>query len=201
MNPLQNAIVAIRPVAPIVPFETVNSIRALDVTMPLGSTQGFANVDSLGEPAPVTNTLTNFGWEFMWHCHMLGHEENMMMRPMCCAFPPDTPGSLSGIAALYGIQLTWIDNSVNETDWIVERALVDSGPWNEIASVPSQTGPDTGAKITYVDNTAESGVTYWYRIKASNTVGYTQVYAPPTLGYPIVTNLSLPSQIISVTAQ
>ena len=201
MNPLQNAIVAMRPVAPIVPFKTVNSIRPLDVTMPIGSTQGFANVDTLGEPAPVTNMPTNFGSEFMWHCHMLGHEENIMMRPMCCAFPPDAPGSLAGIAQLYGIKLTWIDNSVNETDWIVERALSNSGPWEEIASVPSQTGPDTGAKITYVDNTAVSGTTYWYRIKASNAVGYTQVYAPPTVGYPVVTNFSLPSPIISVTAQ
>jgi titin len=26
--------------------------------------------------------MTNFGWEYVWHCHLLGHEENDMMRPM-----------------------------------------------------------------------------------------------------------------------
>ena len=200
MNPLQNAIVAMRPVAPVVPFETVNSIRPLDVTMPIGSTQGFANVDVLGEPAPVTNTLTNYGWEFMWHCHMLGHEENIMMRPMCCAFPPTAPGSLTASAQLYGVKLAWIDNSVNETGWLVERAVASAGPWEEIASVSSETGPETGATIVYIDNSAESGTAYWYRVKASNTVGYTQVYTAPSVGYPIVTNLSAASNIVSVTA-
>ena len=24
----------------------------------------------------------NFGWEYVWHCHLLGHEENDMMRPI-----------------------------------------------------------------------------------------------------------------------
>ena len=26
--------------------------------------------------------MTNFGWEYVWHCHILGHEENDMMRPI-----------------------------------------------------------------------------------------------------------------------
>ena len=31
---------------------------------------------------PVTNQLTNFGHEYVWHCHILSHEENDMMRPV-----------------------------------------------------------------------------------------------------------------------
>jgi len=26
--------------------------------------------------------MFNFGWEYVWHCHLLGHEENDMMRPI-----------------------------------------------------------------------------------------------------------------------
>jgi FtsP/CotA-like multicopper oxidase with cupredoxin domain len=26
--------------------------------------------------------MINFGWEYVWHCHILGHEENDMMRPI-----------------------------------------------------------------------------------------------------------------------
>ena len=26
--------------------------------------------------------MTNFGWEYVWHCHILGHEENDMMRAL-----------------------------------------------------------------------------------------------------------------------
>ena len=32
--------------------------------------------------AAVTNQLFNFGWEYVWHCHILSHEEMDMMRPM-----------------------------------------------------------------------------------------------------------------------
>jgi hypothetical protein len=35
-----------------------------------------------GNPMPVSNVMTNFGWEYVWHCHLLGHEENDMMRPL-----------------------------------------------------------------------------------------------------------------------
>ena len=26
--------------------------------------------------------MTNFGHEYVWHCHILSHEENDMMRPV-----------------------------------------------------------------------------------------------------------------------
>jgi len=35
--------------------------------------------------------MTNFGWEYVWHCHILGHEENDMMRAMVLAVPPVVP--------------------------------------------------------------------------------------------------------------
>jgi hypothetical protein len=41
---------------------------------------GFTNVDPSGNPVTVTNDYVNFGWEYVWHCHILGHEENDMMR-------------------------------------------------------------------------------------------------------------------------
>ena len=57
--------------------------------MPIGSTGNqFTNVDPTNQPAAVTNALVNFGWEYVWHCHILGHEENDMMRPMILAIAP-----------------------------------------------------------------------------------------------------------------
>jgi hypothetical protein len=66
MNPMEDIIVAMRPTAPILPFAMPDSIRPLDPT------------------APVTaiNPLTNFGSEYAWHCHILGHEEFDLMRPI-----------------------------------------------------------------------------------------------------------------------
>jgi len=47
-----------RPTVPALPFGVPDSFRPLDVTMPVSP----------------TNPITNFGWEYVWHCHILGHE-------------------------------------------------------------------------------------------------------------------------------
>ncbi len=80
MNPLEDAIVALKPAAPIVPFALPDSIRRLDPTQP--GTAQIATFDNSGNPITVPNDITNFGEEYVWHCHLLGHEENDMMRPI-----------------------------------------------------------------------------------------------------------------------
>ena len=90
MSPLEDTIVALRPVIPQVPFEVPNSVRPLNPMMPTGSTAGFFNTDPQGNPlaTPITNQTINFGWEYVWHCHILSHEEMDMMRPVSVALPP-----------------------------------------------------------------------------------------------------------------
>ena len=79
MNPLEDIIVAMRAKTPTFPFQVPDSIRPLNPSMPVGST--FASLSPItGAPVTVTNDMTNFGWEYTWHCHILGHEENDMMR-------------------------------------------------------------------------------------------------------------------------
>jgi FtsP/CotA-like multicopper oxidase with cupredoxin domain len=43
---------------------------------------GLTSVDTNGNAtaAPITYDMANFGWEYMWHCHILSHEEMDMMR-------------------------------------------------------------------------------------------------------------------------
>jgi FtsP/CotA-like multicopper oxidase with cupredoxin domain len=66
MNPMEDIVVAMRPTLPQLPFTLPNSIRTLDPT----------------QPESVTNPSTNFGHEYVWHCHILGHEEFDLMRPI-----------------------------------------------------------------------------------------------------------------------
>ena len=83
VSPLEDTIVALRVTAPIVPFAVPDSVRPLNPAYPIGSTTGFTNIDPLtGQPlaVPTTNILYNFGNEYVWHCHILSHEENDMMR-------------------------------------------------------------------------------------------------------------------------
>jgi FtsP/CotA-like multicopper oxidase with cupredoxin domain len=81
MNPLEDCIVALTPNLPPAPFAVPNSVRLLDPTMPLDSPLTLTNPAD-GNPITVANAPTDFGWEYVWHCHILGHEENDMMRPM-----------------------------------------------------------------------------------------------------------------------
>ncbi|MGA7827096.1 MAG: FG-GAP-like repeat-containing protein [Geobacteraceae bacterium] len=85
VSPLEDTIVALKPKNIIVPFALPNSIRPLNPSQPIGSQVGFSQIDTAtGGPlaTPQTNELHNFGHEYVWHCHILSHEENDMMRTM-----------------------------------------------------------------------------------------------------------------------
>jgi FtsP/CotA-like multicopper oxidase with cupredoxin domain len=96
--------------------------------------------------APISNATQDFGWEYVWHCHILGHEENDLMRPM--VFIPVVTKSATGPSAVTVSAtgtVTWTDptpayidpnaqppvpkpetkgNTENEIGFRVERAVV-----------------------------------------------------------------------------
>ena len=114
MNPLEDAIVALRPVTPQLPFGVPDSVRPIDPSMPTG--MSLPTIDPItGNPGTFVNSVVNFGWEYVWHCHLLGHEENDMMRPIefdavktFAAAPV-----LSGTAGPAPSNLTWTDGTPN----------------------------------------------------------------------------------------
>jgi FtsP/CotA-like multicopper oxidase with cupredoxin domain len=86
MNPLESIFIAQKADLPVTPFAVPDSIRYLNPAKPPGDPTGFTNINPktgvpLG-PTPTVNVLNNFGHEYVWHCHILGHEENDMMRPL-----------------------------------------------------------------------------------------------------------------------
>jgi len=187
ISPLEDTIVALRPVKPPVPFKLPNNIRPLNPTMPLGDTSGFAQIDITDGAdlvPPLQNQLINFGAEYTWHCHILSHEENDMMRATALALPPEDPTGLTAIRTGNGanrrVNLAWTDNSKNDTSMTIQRATASIGPWTTLATVPSNgAGPTTGTR-TYTDPIGNTNQTFYYQVFASNTVGGP---AP----YPIVT--------------
>jgi hypothetical protein len=85
-----------------------------------------------------------------------------------CAPKPATPTSLLSVATReHGdalITLAWQDNSDNEQNFLVERSTsVDSG-YTQIATVAANA-------TSYADATAVRRTTYYYRVRAANTVG------------------------------
>jgi FtsP/CotA-like multicopper oxidase with cupredoxin domain len=139
VNPLQDTIVALRPIVPDVPFDLPNSIRPIDPTMPLGVT--LKNTfDIAGQPVTLTNHLINYGWEYVWHCHILAHEEMDMMRSITMAAPPMAPYGLT-VTLLDGnptYRLSWIDNSLSETNFTIQRSTGNALTWTTLATIPSR---------------------------------------------------------------
>jgi len=178
ISPLEDTIVALRPIIPQVPFELPNAIRPLNPMMPLGSTAMFNNVDPQGNPTnPIVNQLVNFGWEYTYHCHILSHEEMDMMRPVTLALPPIAPDGLAATSTGSGsgmrLVLTWNDNSISETAFVVQRWNVD-GTWTDVGVVLSPLGsPNIHELRSFtVPGTYNPALGFRYRVVAQNTVGY-----------------------------
>ena len=73
---------------------------------------GFSSIDPHGNPITVTNQPYNFGWEYVWHCHILSHEEMDMMRPMqfnVARALPAAPVLASLALGANQVDLTWTD--------------------------------------------------------------------------------------------
>ncbi|MEX8504767.1 hypothetical protein [Leptothrix ochracea] len=141
MNPLEDIIVALKPKHPKMPgFGLPLSVRPMDPSQPLGSPFGFTQVDvNTGLPTQVVNTMTNFGWEYVWHCHILGHEENDFMRPLVFQVSEATPTAPTGLAAqslgASGVQLNWTDTASTEYQQVVESG--NGTTWAPLVTLPA----------------------------------------------------------------
>ena len=171
ISPLEDTIVAIRPVIPDLPWELPNAIRYLNPATEAGSHMGFNPITPAGQNVPITNQLVNFGWEYVWHCHILSHEEMDMMRPMSVAVPPSVPIGLSYSLNEGGyVVLNWTDNSIAETSYQVQKSA-DGTLWTDVGT-PIQSPLDqangTGPR-SMTDPSATPGS--YYRVIANNTVG------------------------------
>jgi parallel beta-helix repeat protein len=180
VNPLTDTIVALRPVAPSLPWELPNIIRPIDPNYPLGTIlpgpPPLGWMDPNAEPIVVTNKDINFGWEYVYHCHILAHEEMDMMHAMVFATAPRAPSGLTAGMTGATVNLQWTDNSIAETGFIVQRRS-GAAAWADLAAVTSvATGPTKGNIITYDDNTAAAATKYAYRVLANNLVGDTTDY-------------------------
>jgi hypothetical protein len=183
ISPLEDTIVAFRPVLPKSPFGVPDSIRPLNPMMPIGSTAMFNSTDANGNAItpPISNQIVNFGWEYVWHCHILSHEEMDMMRPVsvnaarALATAPElratgTPGEPVQLAWTDGTPVTtdpatWGDMSA-EIGYRIERAA-GAGEFVEIGSALANA-------TSFTDSNTVAGTDYQYRVVAFNAAGDAQ---------------------------
>jgi hypothetical protein len=171
--------VALKAKTPSVPFTQPDNVRYLDASMPPGVTTPFLGTGPDGNPVAVSNILANFGHEYTWHCHLLGHEENDMMRPMMVAAVPPAPSGLT--ASLQGSALTvaWVNNATQPTGFTIQRAATNTFT----SGLVTWTVP--GTATSYKDASYKANnLPYYYRVAATTVVG------SGVPGFPAVTNNS-----------
>jgi FtsP/CotA-like multicopper oxidase with cupredoxin domain len=178
MNPLEDIVVAVRAKNPQVPFGQPRSVRLADPSQPEGATLGFTQVDPFtGFPKTVTNTLTDYDGEYVWHCHILGHEENDMMRPVVFHYPTTVPAAPSPATVDANGVLAWTDTTPN-----INLPLLGNPAMNNPASeigfkiLRSADGVNFTQVATALANTTTwtdpaPGADNWYEVVAWNASG------------------------------
>jgi len=211
-NPFEDIIIAIRPATMTLPFPIPQSNRLLDVTTPAGSTVNFQPVlPPIGLPAvaQISNVMTNFGWEYVWHCHLLGHEENDMMRPIVFVVPP--PVTPTGLAANVSfpnppparVTLTWGPAAIdpNTDGFTIQRATNTSFT----AGLNTFTVLGNATK-TKLDDIVALNARYYYQVRAFNAAGNsawsntaTAITVPPPGNFAATTTRTGSSDVVSLT--
>jgi hypothetical protein len=153
----------------------------------IGHNFGATHTDTADPPQPdcATTIMNSYVVTSVTFCpfsrnEITGHVED---HPDCLASGPAAPSNLTALAVSASrINLSWQDNSADETGFSVERRL-GGGAWEEEGS--------TGANITTYSSTGlAGGTTYYYRVQAlsaggasahSNEASATTLSAPPTI--------------------
>jgi len=175
-NPMEDIVVAFRPVSTILPFTVPTSNRLLDPTTPVNSVTNFfpiAPPAGVAAVPQVSNIMTNFGWEYVYHCHMLSHEENDFMRPI--VFTGTVPPAPSGLAAAVTfptpttarVALSWTGSFATATGFTIQRATNSTFTTGLTTFTTTGTPPPN----SYTDNTVAQGTAYYYRVQSSNVWG------------------------------
>jgi hypothetical protein len=88
----------------------------------------------------------------------------MVTTPSAVTRPAAPSGLVATINANRQVQLSWRDNSTNETVFVVQRST-NGYSWTTLGQVPANS---TGT----IDTTAARGRSYYYRVYAYNGAGY-----------------------------
>ncbi len=185
MNPLEDIMVVMRADMPKVPFGIDRSIRPQDPSQPLGVNMGFTqfytaginglaanglpipagyypagNIAGVGDTAstPVVNSIEDYDNEYVWHCHILGHEENDFMRALVATSQTTAPDAPTGFVLTQAsagapVVASWVDptpvaaaattlgNAKNELGFRLERCVGTCTPtstnWQVVAVAPA----------------------------------------------------------------
>ncbi len=146
----------------------VNSADAGAYTLPSGTTPASlatTTFSSLAIPKVSTTTLEIGA---VYSAGTKGVRLSRLASVLTYTVPtPAAPSGLSAVAdpSSIALDLSWTDNSSDESGFVVERKLSTGSIYSALATT-------TVNVTTYVDSTVTQGTTYNYRVRAYNAFGY-----------------------------
>ena len=165
MNPLEIDFVALRPVSMNLPFPVPDSVRLLDVTKPAGVVDpDMSAFNPLNNAATQLNTVQAMGWEYVWHCHILGHEENDMMREEVFQVAPQAPLNVVNTGTINGNRITFTDTSLSEAGFTLQgSATANFATIATTTEIPAKAGYNTTVTSVNIPN---GGQTRYFRVRS-----------------------------------
>jgi hypothetical protein len=106
--------------------------------------------------------------------------------------PPNGPYALLlGATGPNSVQISFVDNSSNETGFVIERATGASGPFTQVATLPPASG--VHSTVTYTDSTDAPATTYFYRAYAVNGIYQSSIAGPMSVTTPAGSTVTIPN--------
>ena len=207
LSPLTTSYIAIRSRAPALPFGLPNSVRSNDPSQVIGATSGFSLIDPATGVAPLTpivNASANYFWEYVWHCHILGHEESDFMRPVVfnigTVVVPATPVNVTFTGATVawddatprGAAITSYSHLISESGFTLTRGTTTPTPLlpAKVITLPANVNSYLDADVAGL--VVPSEFSYYYDVTATNSAGTsTAIRANKVLGINAPTAVSV----------
>jgi fibronectin type 3 domain-containing protein len=133
------------------------------------SSMGLCKVNSDGTSAWAATTSSGYPVWFEFgtdnSIYIVGGTTAKFSQSGNIPTPPATPSGLVATAAgTSSINLTWSDNSTNETSFVLMQSSSAGGIYNKLITIPANT-------TSYTDTGLGSSATYYYKIQAANAGG------------------------------
>jgi hypothetical protein len=133
------------------------------------SSMGLCKVNSNGTSAWAATTASGYPVWFEFgtdnSIYIVGGTTARFNQSGTIPPPPATPSNLVATAAgTSSINLTWADNSTNETGFVLMQSSTSGGIFNKLITIPANT-------TSYTDVGLGSSATYYYKIQATNAGG------------------------------
>jgi fibronectin type 3 domain-containing protein len=164
------------------------------------SSMGVCKVNSDGTSAWAATTSSGYPVWFEFgtenSIYIVGGTTARFTQSGTIPSPPAAPSNLVATAAgTSSINLTWADNSTNETGFVLMQSSTSGGIFNKLINIPANT-------TSYTDVGLGSSATYYYKILATNTGGNStwSNEASATTNTPPATIPAAPSNLVAAVS-